>query len=291
MNGSQQSPGSVLARLASLQDTMTPGQRQAAEAVLADPSAASRLSIGELAAAAGTSEATVVRLATALGYSGYKEFRLELARADGARGSRDGAGRVTDDIAADDDLDVVVTSLLTEVTRALEDTTSVLDHDVVDTAAHAVSAARRVVVAGVGASGLVADDLAAKLTRIGLIAQSVHEVHEAITLTVQLGPEDCLVVVSASGTTAEIVEVLERGRERGAVTVAVTSSAGSPLRAAQFVLRSVAAHEGDLRPAAMASRVSQLFVVDVLFTRVAQLRFEQASGAIAATWAALRDRH
>ena len=47
------------------------------------------------------------------------------------------------------------------------------------------------------------------------------------------------------------------------------------------------AREAELRAAALASRMAQLAVVDFLFVRIAQLRFDDVESALEATRAAV----
>ena len=100
-----------------------------------------------------------------------------------------------------------------------------------------------------------------------------------------------MVAISSSGETLDVVEPLEVARRNGVGTAALTARAGSSLTRADHTLLSVSLRENDLRPAAMASRTGQMFLVDVLFTMVAQLCFDQAKSAIKESWLALRPRH
>ncbi|GMA41945.1 transcriptional regulator [Mobilicoccus caccae] len=267
------------------------GPRRVAEHILADPAAVAGLSLSALAAATGTSESTVVRLATTAGFRGYRDLRTAIAVAAGAADSRPDPHLVTSDITQSDGVADTIAKLAAEECSAITDTAATLDHDTLERAATMVTAARSVVVIGIAASGLVALDLAAKLSRIGIVAQAVTEGHAALTAALVMRPEDLLVVVSSSGSTADMTEPLERARERGVVTLAITATPGSPVTSADATLFSVSARESTLRPAAMASRTGQMFVIDVLFTVVAQRTFTQTRTAIEESWLALAPRH
>ena len=71
----------VLQRLASVRPHLSAAEQAAVSYMLAHPEHAVRMSAGELAQAAGVSEATVFRLCRQLGYSGYMQLRDELAGA------------------------------------------------------------------------------------------------------------------------------------------------------------------------------------------------------------------
>ncbi|WP_082176909.1 MurR/RpiR family transcriptional regulator [Arsenicicoccus sp. oral taxon 190] len=291
-NGSGSGSGSgLLARLRGVLPSLPAGPARVGAAILEDPAAVSRMTLRELARATGTSDATVLRLADAIGVDGYRELRLGLAEAVGSMASAGRDGHLTADITRDDPPGRVLAALAEEERAVITDTAACLDPDAVATVADALVAARRAVIVGIGASGLVALDLSAKLERIGLPARGAAEVHQAVTAAVLLGPGDVLVVVSASGSTVDVLEPLRIARERGALTVALTCHPRSAVSAAHHVLMSAPGREQPVRPAAMSSRTGQLFVVDVLFTLVAQRCFDQASEAIADSYQALRHRH
>src|SRR4051794_31492536 len=72
---------SCLARIESAlsHNNLFPAEQKIAEYILANPNRAVGFSVQELAEAAQTSRATIVRFCRTLDYSGYKEFKLALA--------------------------------------------------------------------------------------------------------------------------------------------------------------------------------------------------------------------
>src|SRR5699024_11287468 len=192
---------------------------------------------------------------------------------------------------ADDAAETVLTKLEAEEHRALADTAASLDVDALTGAADAIVSARRTVVAGIGASGLVAVDLATKLERIGLISRAVTDRQMTMTLAVLMSPDDLLIIVSASGETTDMVEPLAAARQSGVPTAAITMRPRSSVTSADHVLTGVAARETGMRSAAMSSRLGQCFVVDALFTLVFQRRCDAAEAAIGTShWPLARPR-
>lgn len=291
MNEQVSNPAPLLSVLRALEPSLPKGPATVARYVVDHPAEASGLSLGALARTTGTSESTVTRLATAAGFRGYRDLRIAVATAAGALEQGPGDANLTSDITQHDSPAAIIAKLAAEERSTITDTATTLDADEVLAVARVLVEARRIVVIGIGASGLVALDLAGKLSRIGLLAQAVVEGHEALTTAVVLQSQDVLVAISSSGETVDIVEPLEVARRNGVGTAALTARAGSSLTRADHTLLSVSLRENDLRPAAMASRTGQMFLVDVLFTMVAQLCFDQAKSAIKESWLALRPRH
>ncbi|MEH0471118.1 MurR/RpiR family transcriptional regulator [Streptomyces sp. B21-097] len=284
-------PAALAAKVRTLAPTMTRSVQRVARAVAHDPAGCAALTVTGLAERTGTSEATVVRTARLLGYPGYRELRLALAGLAAHRQSGR-APALTTDITVDDPLADVVAKLARDERQTLADTAAALDTVQLDAAVTAAAAARRIDVYGVGASGLVAQDLAQKLLRIGLVAHAHSDTHLAVTTAVQLSAGDVAVAVTHSGATGDVIEPLRTAFGRGATTVAITGRPHSAVtQYADHVLTTSTARESELRPAAMSSRTSQLLVVDCLFVGVAQRTYPTAGPALAASYEALAHRH
>ncbi|WP_307792227.1 MurR/RpiR family transcriptional regulator [Streptomyces verrucosisporus] len=284
-------PAALAAKVRTMAPSMTRSMQRVAEAVAGDPAGCARLTVTGLAERTGTSEATVVRTSRLLGYPGYRDLRLALAglaaqQASGASPS------VTADIAVDDPIEEVIAKLAHDERQTLADTAAGLDPGQVEAAVHAMASARRIDLYGAGASALVAQDLAQKLLRIGLVAHAHADPHLAVTGAVQLRAGDVALAVTHSGRTVDVIEPLRVAFDHGATTVAVTGRPdGEIAQYADHVLTTSTARESELRPAAMSSRTSQLLVVDCLFIGVAQRTYETAAPALAASYEALAHRH
>ena len=157
---------SLATRIRAVLPELSPAEARVAAVLDADPAAAARLTITELAGQTSTSTATVARIARRLGYPGYPALRLALA----AAGGRTGAALPLDsDVADDDPMPTVLRKLAAFESEQLTGTAELVEADTLEAVVAAMAGARRIDVYGIGASGLVAQDLAAKLGRIGLL--------------------------------------------------------------------------------------------------------------------------
>ncbi|GGS63751.1 transcriptional regulator [Streptomyces violaceus] len=289
--GTPPAPAALAAKVRTLAPSMTRSMQRVAEAVAGDPAGCAALTVTGLAELTGTSEATVVRTARLLGYPGYRDLRLALAGL-AAQQQSGRAPAITTDIAADDPIADVVAKLAYDEQQTLADTAAGLDTVQLGAAVTALVAARRTDVYGVGASGLVAQDLTQKLLRIGLMAHAHSDPHLAVTNAVQLRAGDVAIAITHSGSTGDVIEPLRVAFERGATTVAITGRPDGPVtQYADHVLTTSTARESELRPAAMSSRTGQLLVVDCLFVGVAQRTYDTAAPALSASYEALAHRH
>ena len=156
-------PGGVVAHIRSVLTSLLPTERAVAEVFVTQPDAVIEMSAQQVAALAGASRATVVRTCQSLGFSGYQQLRVMLARDLGpsARaGKPDGPAEPTT-------VAEVVRDWFAEVGRSLPAMTALLDEDDVRRAVDLLAGARRVLVCGNGLSAPLAALLAQRLTRWG----------------------------------------------------------------------------------------------------------------------------
>src|SRR4051794_2485180 len=70
----------VLAAIRARIGSLSPGEKKVASTILEAPEDIIHMTVGELAARAGTAESTAVRCCHKLGYAGYQDIKIHLAR-------------------------------------------------------------------------------------------------------------------------------------------------------------------------------------------------------------------
>jgi DNA-binding MurR/RpiR family transcriptional regulator len=121
------------------------------------------------------------------------------------------------------------------------------------------------------------------LLRIGLSSHPFSDAHLALTSAALLREGDVAVAISCSGETPDVLVPARTAAETGALVVAITNNPRSALaELADHTLVS-AGRETAFRPGALASRISQLLIVDCIFVGLAQRTYDTADAAIRAT--------
>ncbi|MGC3953001.1 MAG: MurR/RpiR family transcriptional regulator [Propionicimonas sp.] len=271
---------------------LRPAEAKVGQLVLDDPDAALEATVASLASRAGVSQASVVRFTHALGLSGLPALRIELAQELSRQAVEFERSNIAQgEINPADAVEDVVAKVAFHEARSIEQTARGLDLAALDQVARAIAGGHHVVAFGVGASGLAAADLAQKLQRIGLMCLSSHDTHVQLIHAALADPRTVTVAFSFGGRTVEVLRAQQIARQAGALTVAVTNDPESPVgQASELVLRT-SAQEATMRAAALASRIAQLAVVDFLFVRVAQLKFDDLGSALRATFEAVGEQH
>lgn len=274
----------VLVRVRAGMSDFTGALRRVAEQVLADPSAAARATIVELAERSGTSPATVTRFCRALGFDGYADLRIGIAAETGPAARA--AGWTVDigrQIQPEDPLDRVLGQIMAADTQAMRETAALLDLDRVEQAADVIAAARRVDIYGASGSALVGAEMQFSLYRIGVPAWAWTDVHNGLASAALLQPGDVALGVSHSGRTRETVEMTAEAGSHGATTVALTSFPRSPLAELADVVLLTASQATTFRPDALSARHPQLVVLDLLYIAVAQRTHDRSHAAFQRT--------
>jgi RpiR family transcriptional regulator, carbohydrate utilization regulator len=252
----------LLARIEAARDTMTASEVKVAGLILSSPNLATQLSISQIAEQAGVSEPTVARFCKAVGFSGIKEFKLQLARALGGAAP---AARLElkDETAGSAAFKVIDRSI-----RALTNMRDTLDSALLAEAARRIARAGRLEFYGQGNSGIVALDGQHKFFRMGLATGAYSDPHVHAMSAALLKHGDVVIAISASGRTLDLLRSIEIAKEAGASIIGITTR-GSPLMRLCDVAIAVDVDQEDDPYSPSASRLLHLEVLDMLAVLVA----------------------
>jgi RpiR family carbohydrate utilization transcriptional regulator len=257
----------MLDRIKACLPALAPAEQRVGKLVLTDPRAFVSLPVAELAERAHVSKPTVVRFCRSLGYDGLSDFKLKLA------GSvNEGVPFIHRNVDSDDQPAEVMVKVIDNTVAALlkyrNDASTVAIERACEALVTAGRQGRRIEFYGVGNSGIVAQDAQHKFFRLGVHTAACSDGHLQVMSASLLGPGDCVVVISNSGRTRDLMDACDIARRRGATTVVITAS-GSPL-ATQGHIHLAADHPEDYdRYSPMVSRLLHLAIIDVLATCVA----------------------
>jgi DNA-binding MurR/RpiR family transcriptional regulator len=274
----------VANRIRSRLPEMSRAMVKIADFVLANPQSPLKLSIGQLATQAGTSAATVTRFCRLLGYAGYVPFRVSIAtdlgRSTAHESWKADIGRAfgPNDSPAD-----VLSTLINAHARTLQETASVIDIGLMATIARRIATSNHVDIYGVGGSAMLADELQARLYRIGINAHSWSEVHAGLTSAAILGPNSVAIGISNTGRTEETIQMLGEAGRAGALTVAISNDPQSQMAAAADMRIITSVYEHFLQPDDLSAKHGQLLVLDLLYLLTAQEDFERSTANLAAS--------
>ena len=257
----------LLDRIKASLPSLAPAEQRVGKLVLADPRAFANLPITELADRAHVSKPTVVRFCRSVGYDGLSDFKLKLA------GSvSEGVPFVHRSVDVDDKTADVLVKVIDNTVAAFlkyrNDASSFAIQKATDGLAFAAANSKRIEFFGVGNSGIVAQDAQHKFFRLGVNTIAYSDGHMQVMSASMLRPGDCVVVISNSGRTRDLMDACDIARKNGATTIVITAS-GSPLAAAGHIHLAADHPEGYDRYSPMVSRLLHLMIIDILATCLA----------------------
>lgn len=257
----------MLDRISASLPSLAPAEQRVGQLVLADPHSFARLPVRELAEKANVSKPTVVRFCRSMGYDGLADFKLKLAG-----NVAEGVPYVHRSVDVDDKTaDVLVKVIDNSVAAFLQyrnDANSASIEQAVQAIVSTWRNNKRLEIYGVGNSGVVALDAQHKFFRLGIPSQATSDTHIQAMSVTMLGAGDCVIVISNSGRTKDLVDIAKVAKSNGACVIAITSS-HTPLSDSSNILLAADNPEGSDLYSPMASRLLHLLIIDILATAVA----------------------
>ncbi len=247
--------------------SLTPAERLIAEHILKDPEKVLSFSISEMRRGSGASVGSIVGFCRSLGLKGFADFKIalagELAQSGFSASQKALAGQET-------------ASLFQNVfefhTQSLKETLQLNSSEKLKQVARMLESAGRIEFFSIGMSYPVAYTACAKLKLIGLPAATQCDSHLQLVNATQLKKGDVAFGISCSGSTNETVRCLQIARTKRAATVCVTNCMRSPITHHADVVLYATPSEVKYFQAPLASRITQLALVDALFVCIALRR-------------------
>lgn len=260
---------SILNRINAKLHGMATGDREIGRYIVDNPDQMLRLSTAALAAEIGRSQSSVVKFSQKLGYASYQELKLAVSEAK-AQEWQVPAGVIHGSIEVGDGYQVILKKLIGSKLLSMQQTVAANTERIITRTLELLDGARRVHLAGVGASSLVARDFSYKLMKLGRNVLHDSDSHIQMANAATLGPGDVLFALSYSGASIETLRIAELARKRGTMVIAVTGLHDNPLsRVADICLYTIADEER-ARSSSITARDAQLALTDLLFILLVQ---------------------
>jgi DNA-binding MurR/RpiR family transcriptional regulator len=260
-----------LVRLREVCDKLNPSEKKVADYILQHPAQLIDLSVAQLAERSGASQAAIIRLCKTMGLKGYQDLKIKVAgdlHQDEIEGYQE--------IRPHDSISTLIQNVSNNNIQSIRDTLKILDPAEVEKAVIALDEAERIFFYGIGASNLIAMDAQHKFLRMGRTCFTFADPHVQITSAVTLKPSDAVVGISYSGETKEVIRAVQIAKERGCTTISITKFGSTTLSGISDIPLCTSSTENEIRSGAMASRITQLNVIDILYLGVASRNYEQS---------------
>lgn len=249
--------------------------KKLADFLLTQPDRARHLSSQQLASEAGVSQSSVVKFAQKIGFKGFPALKLAISEAL-VSSPNPQSMPLHNQIRGDDPMRLVGEKLIKENVSAMHATLDVNSEEKLLESVAMLRAARRIVLTGIGASGLVARNFGWKLTKIGYNAVVEQDMHALLSTVQAMAPEDLLLAISYSGERREINLASDEALRVGGKILAITGFTPNALQQRATRCLYTIAEEQATRSAAISSTSAQMMLTDLLFVALVQQDLEHA---------------
>ena len=222
--------------------------KKLADYLLLQPDTARHLSSQQLANEAGVSQSSVVKFAQKLGYKGFPALKLALSEALASQPESPSVP-IHNQIRGEEKLHECVTML---------------------------RSARRIILTGIGASGLVAQNFAWKLMKIGFNAAAVRDMHALLATVQASSPDDLLLAISYTGVRRELNLAADEMLRVGGKVLAITGFTPNALQQRASHCLYTIAEEQATNSASISACHAQGMLTDLLFIALIQQDLELA---------------
>ncbi|WP_353949072.1 MurR/RpiR family transcriptional regulator [Sporolactobacillus sp. Y61] len=271
---------SVILQIQERMNDLSRSEKKIGAYVLEHPADAVNHSTNELAQMIGVSPATIVRFCRSIGLSGFSQLKVRLYAE--SMGVMDQS--LYTDIEPEEQTGEIAEKLAFRFQQSIAQTKELMDSPSMNSFSDLIDQKRVIYVYGLGASRVVAEDLAHKFSRIGKAVMSYSDHHLLASALINADPDCMLVAISNSGETDEVIKMVRIARQNGLYTVGISHNGTNQL--SEQVDLSIRHGGGEpvlLRSAATTSLIAQLFTVDVLYYVYVCRHYESALKKIGAS--------
>ncbi len=272
---------SVLLVLRESMTTMSSTEQEIASYLLKNPEEIIDLSIHELAKRTFSSSSSIVRLCHHLGFAGYKDFRkavtIEVALREQSQLEQ------SQELSRSDSLEDIIEKITYKNIMSLEDTKNLMDVQTLRQCLHIIRKARFIYLFGLGASLCAAKDAYLKFLRLNKPCIINEDWHAQLLQARNATDQDLGIVISYSGNTLEVIECMKALKANHTPIIAITRCMQTPVSEMADQRLFTTANESTFRSGAMSSRISQLNIIDVLYTALANSQYEESLDQLAKT--------
>ncbi|WP_276420507.1 MurR/RpiR family transcriptional regulator [Lactococcus garvieae] len=256
---------------------LSPNESKVGKYVLAFPEAVINLSTQDIAKNSQVSPATVIRFVKSIGLEGVPQLKQQLSVWKASAQSE------TDfqELRPNEEIDSIKSKLKARINHMTELVNGHLNNERLAQTVDLIDDAELIFIFGIGASFLVAQDLAQKLNRIGKISICADNTHTMAVNLTNNNQKKLFIAVSDRGESREVLSMLDLAQAEKIETIAITGIESSSLaKRAEYPLISLSGENFEFRHAATVSMLAQLYLIDLLFYAYVSKNFDDARESV-----------
>lgn len=263
--------------ISTMSNQLTKTGRKIYQYIKTNPENILYLSITDLSTKIGVSETSIFRFCKTVGFEGYQEFKVSLARSLSIENNINDINE-TKQVTKEDSHEAIAAKLLSSNITSLNQTLETLSYPMLEKAVEYISRAQTIGFYGLGSSNITALEAKRKFGRIRKNVTHTIDLHDQIIMASLMDERDFAIVFSYSGATKDMLDIMRILKEKNVPILLITRfsvSAATELADTILICGSVdRLFAGD----ATSSKITQLFVVDILYTAYYISNYDEAKG-------------
>lgn len=264
----------IFAKIQEHQEAFSKSELKIAQFILDQPQEVLEMTAQQLARAADSSSAAVIRLCKRLKVYGFPQLKIELS-ADLSGGELN--RKIQPEVRENEEISSIKERLLLNTQHSLAETVNELDDSQISQLSQLIARSKRLLVLGIAASNLVAQDIAQKWGNVGTIVFAFNNVNDLLPIIANAGAEDILWVVDNSGETPEVVQAAQIAKERKVPIITMTKRGSSTIsELGDIEIHTSQPIELPGRIAATDSLLLQFMAIDIIFYDFVSRNYESS---------------
>ena len=250
----------------------TKAEKKVADYVVANQEKVLYMSITDLAEACEVGDASVYRFCRTMKLQGYQEFKMKMSLSQAIAREEE----KSDIKERENSLGALAERVMEQHVAAIRETCMLLEQDSFERVLAMFEQAQRVHFFGIGDSLLTAEEARNKFLRLTNKVSCITDPHMQSMAASLCTLEDLIIIISYSGATKDNIHVAKLARKAGARLACITHFRKSPLTEYCDAVLLCGSQEGPLEGGSMKAKMSQLYLVDMLYQSYYERNFRQS---------------
>ncbi len=252
----------IKARIIFVMPSLPKGEKKVANYLIEHLDDISALNLSSISGAAGASQATIIRLCKRLGYNGF----LDLRKA--AKSFEYGSECAEELIYSEmDDIREIMQDVIALNEKIMANAYALIT-DEYEKTIDALLDAKIITMIGNGDAIMPCEFMGIKLMKIGIPCRVINDQDFQLLSAATMGPGDVLIGVSHTGRSKSVVEAVKTAQERGAITIAITGSAKSPLLKHCSIIIQTGAIDDKTGGDIISRRIAEQTIMETLYLKI-----------------------
>ena len=250
-------------------NTLPDSEKKIAEYILTNQGEVIHQTVMDVADATGSSSSAVTRLCKSLGVKNFSELKLLLAK-DVFINENDDR---TNNVPHSSELKLIEI-LDKNIISSIHDLEELIDPEHLDQAIKEIKSARYIQAFGDGLSNNIACDFSHKMLQLGLLSGSCNSLQMQAMFANNMCSKDLGVIITHSGCTRSMVEICKILKTHNVKILSITGNVDSPVAKLSDIVLLSPLTEPLYRQGAGSSRITELLIIDILYTLLIKQDYE-----------------